>query len=78
MDKFSRLSYLRSEYQRLDRMAYDFGKCLQNKGGDVTLEERAQAQHLLDMMNAIQSEGVEVSRDFSIEIQKEPVNVLLK
>ena len=74
-DKFSRLTYLRNEYQRLERMANDFGMYIQNKGGDVTLEERAQARHLLDLMNAVQSEGVEVSRDFSIEIQKELVKV---
>lgn len=66
-----RLSYLRNKYQRLERMANDFGMYIQSKGGDITLEERAQARHLLDMMNAVQSEGVEVCKDSSIEIQKE-------
>ena len=56
-------------------MANDFGMHIQSKGGDVTIEERAQARHLLDMMNAVQSEGIEVSRDFSIEIQKELAKV---
>ena len=75
LDKVSRSSDLRSEYQRLERMAYNFGMHIQSKGGDITLEERAQARHLLDMMNAVQSEGVEVSRDFSIEMQKELAKV---
>lgn len=70
MDKMGRVAYLCGQYQRLNQLAYRYGMYLQRKGS-ISPYERQHAQQLIDMINSVQSKGVEASKDFSNEMLKE-------
>lgn len=70
MDKMGRVAYLCGQYQRLNQLAYRYGMYLQRKGF-ISPYERQHAQQLIDMINSVQSKGVEANKDLSNEMLKE-------
>ena len=67
MDKVARMAYLKGEKKRLDDMAYQYGLYLRSKGGLITDEERTKGMHLIEMIDAVQTEGEKVNAEFRNE-----------
>lgn len=66
MDKMARIAYLRGEWKRLDNIAFQLGRSCQAKGY-FTPEEQQSANHILQMMDAVQSDGQRLQSEFSAE-----------
>lgn len=66
MDKIARIAYLQGEWKRLDNSAYQLGLSYQAKGY-FTPEEQQSANHILQMMDAVQSEGQRLQSEYSSE-----------
>lgn len=66
MDKMARIAYLQGEWKRLDDIAFQLGRSYQAKGY-FTPEEQQSANHILQMMDAVQSEGQRLQSEFSAE-----------
>ena len=71
MDKVARMAYLKGEKKRLDDMAYQYGLYLRSKGSLITEEERMKGKHLIEMIDAVQSEGEKVYSEFNNEWRTE-------
>lgn len=67
MDKVARLAYLRGEWNRLNEMARCFGLYLQSKGRFITNEDRTKGLHLVEMLDAVKSEGEKTQAEFNTE-----------
>lgn len=71
MDKVARMAYLKGEKKRLDDMAYQYGLYLRSKGSLITDEDRMKGKHLMEMIDAVQSEGEKVNAEFNNEWRNE-------
>ena len=63
MDKVSRISYLLGWRKRLFSMADQMATYVACKGGRMTPNERALAQNLLEMIDAVNEEGRRTSNE---------------
>ena len=77
MDKVARVLYLQGEWKRLDSMAYQLGRLYQMKGY-FTPEEMTCACHILEMIDAVQSEGQRLRSEFTNEWWNEWQKEVLK
>lgn len=77
MDKASKISYLRGQWQQLNNLANQMAWYIQGKGGRMTIEERQYAQHLLEMINAVEEEEVKTRRELAGEGLKEMISHLV-
>jgi hypothetical protein len=73
MDKASKISYLRGQWQQLNNLANQMAWYVQGKGGRMTIEERQYAQHLLEMINAVEEEEMKTRRELAGEGLKEMI-----
>lgn len=72
LDKMNRATYLKREWNRLNQQAYQLGLYLQGKFY-ISSQERLAAQHLIDMINSVEAEGMKLREDISKDIFKELV-----
>lgn len=81
MDKAAKVAYLRNRLQQLNNMAYQMTIYLRSKGY-TTDAEKQQAMWLIDVINAVQSEGSKTSRELAneglMELVKRMVNSSLR
>lgn len=77
MDKVARLGYLRGQWNRLNQMAYQYATYLRGRVG-ITPEEREYAQRLVEMINAVEAEGVKVENDLKNDALKELMKAVMK
>lgn len=66
MDKVAKMAYLQGERKKLEDMAYQLGRSYRIKGY-FTSQEKECANHILEMMNEVQSEGQRLNSEFSNE-----------
>lgn len=71
LDKVNRMAYLRGEWNHLNDMAHRYGLYLQSKGGFITDEERTKVLHLVEMLDAVKSEGEKTQAEFNTEWRNE-------
>ena len=71
MDKVARMAYLKGEKKRLDDMAYQYVLYIRSKGSLITEEDRMKGKHLIEMIDAVQSEGEKVYSEFNNEWRTE-------
>ena len=71
MDKVAKMAYLRGEWNRLNDMARRYGLYLQSKGGFITDEDRTKGLHLIEMLDAVKSEGEKTQAEFNTEWRNE-------
>ena len=69
---------LTGEKMRLNRLANQFAQYLSIRGGFANDVERAYANRLLEMINAVDTEGSKVANDLAKEAFKEFVKSLMK
>ena len=72
LDKMSREAYLKREFNRLNQQAFQLGMYLHGKL-NISPQERLAAQHLIDMINSVEAEGLKLREDISKDIFKELV-----
>lgn len=77
MDKVARPVYLRGQWSRMNQMAWQYGAYLHGRMG-ITQAERQYAHQLIDMMRAVEAEGVKVENDLRNEVLKELAKVLMQ
>ena len=77
MDKVAKLVYLKSQWNRLNQMAWQYGAYLQGRVG-VSESERQYAQQLIDMINVVKAEGVKAEHDLRNEVLKGLANAIMK
>ena len=71
IDKTAKLGWLTGEKMRLNRLADRFAQYISVRGGLANDEERAYASRLLEMINAVDSEGAKMANDLANETLKE-------
>lgn len=77
MDKASKISFLRGQWQQLNNLANQMAWYIQGKGGRMTLEERQCALHLLEMINAVEEEEMKTRRELAGEGLKEMIRRMM-
>lgn len=77
MDKAARLGYLRGQWNRLNRMAYQYAMYLQGRVG-MTQKEMEYAQRLVEMMNSVEAEGLKVEKDLKNDALNELMKAIMK
>ena len=69
LDKMSREAYLKREFNRLNQQAFQLGMYLHGKLY-MSPQERLAAQHLIDIINTVEAEGMKLREDISKDIIK--------
>ena len=69
LDKTSRAAYLKREWNRLNQQAYQLGMYLHGKL-NISPQERLAAQHLIDIINTVEAEGMKLREGISKDIIK--------
>lgn len=77
MDKAAKLGYLRGQWNRLNRMAYQYAMYLQGRVG-MTQKEMEYAQRLVEMMNSVEAEGLKVEKDLKNDVLDELMKAIMK
>ncbi len=77
MDKSAKLGWLMGEKIRLNRLANQFAQYLSIRGGFANDVERAYASRLLEMINAVNSEGAKVANDLAKDTLKDMMKSLM-
>lgn len=77
MDKSAKLGWLTGEKIRLNRLANQFAQYLSIRGGFANDVERAYASRLLEMINAVNSEGAKVANDLAKDTLKDMMKSLM-
>lgn len=74
MDRSARLVWLTGEKIRLNRLVNQFAQYICIRGGSANDVERAYANRLLEMINAVDAEGAKVVSDLSKDTLKNMMN----
>lgn len=69
LDKMSREAYLKREFNRLNQQAFQLGMYLHGKLY-MSPQERLAAQHLIDIINTVEAEGMKLREGISKDIIK--------
>ena len=77
MDNATRLGYLVGQKMQLNRMADQVAVAVKNRGGNMSPEEKAQARQLLEMIDAVNQEGIRTERDILNEGVKEFLKTMI-
>lgn len=77
MEKTAKLRWLSREKVRLNGLANQYGMYLKNRTS-ITQAERQYAQHLIDMINSVDTEGAKVMHDLRNDTLKEIVKNLMR
>lgn len=74
--KVGRLAFLKGG-DRLDILAGQLAVYFQRKGG-ATQEERKSAEHLLEMIRSVETEGQQLQREVSKDAFKELIKIMMR
>lgn len=76
-EKVGRLAFLKGEWNRLDMLARQLAVYFQRKGG-ATSEERKSAEHLLEMIRSVETEGQQLQREVSKDAFNELIKIMMR
>lgn len=76
-EKVGRLAFLKGEWNRLNMLAGQLALYFKRKGG-TTQEERKSAEHLLEMIYSVETEGQQLQREVSNDAFKELIKILMR
>lgn len=76
MDKSAKLGWLTGEKIRLNRLANQFAQYISIRGGFANDVERVYASRLLEMINAVDSEGAKVANDLAKDAFKDMMSLM--
>ena len=76
LDKAGKIVFLRNQWNNLINLASQINVYLKIKG-NISLEDRLQAQRLAEMIKSVEEEGIKTQRELSNECFKEIMKYLL-
>lgn len=71
MDKAAKLVWLKQQQNQLNALASQMSYNISLRGGRMTDAEKQYAHKLLEMIDAVNAEGLKMSNEFRIDLLKE-------
>lgn len=71
MDKAAKLMWLKQQQNQLYSMADQMAKSIRLRGGRMTEAEKTEAKKLLEMIDAVNAEGIKTTNELRNNIMKE-------